>query len=155
MLVDPDLSLKRPRSIISSFPWQVLGQILREKGLPRLFSVPYKHPDGPFLYPHPQTPVPLYPSLPHLAVVFSLPTGPLSGEALFVESAILISHTEPSGFFSLVREEERWDRECLELVVSMLDLDQPGQVAPKSVGWKGPKQSALTTFFFCGRGVQI
>lgn len=52
-----------------------------------------------------------------------------------MESAILISHTELLGFFSLAREEGKLKQECLGiLLVSMLDLDPPGLVAPRSVG---------------------
>ena len=101
MLVDPDLSLKDsqvPSLTAHETDFRVRG---RREASPILCSSTLVGPPG---FPTPQTPILPCPSPPHLAVVFSLSSDPLRGRPFFVESAILISHRELLGFFSLVRE---------------------------------------------------
>lgn len=126
-LLDPDLSLKTHRFLSLT----AHGADLRVKWDSQGCSLYLASTLGGPLCP--QTPVPPCPAPPHLAVVFSVLTSP-EGEALFVESAILISHTELLGFLSGEGGGEAGTGVLGLLVVSMLDWDPPGLVAPRSVG---------------------
>lgn len=96
-----DLSLKDPQ--VSSLT--VHETDFRMRGTPKAVSCTLLAPWWALLVP--PTPKPSFPPAlppPTWLWFFSDLRSP-EGEAFFVESAILISHTELLGFFSLVREE--------------------------------------------------
>lgn len=98
-----------------------------ELGFPRLFLSFPSTPDGPSLPP----PVLLHPTLLWLAVLSS---GPLRWRpSLWSQQSL--SPLQSCGAFSLVRGEGSSKGECLGIVVvTTLNLDQPGREVPRSMG---------------------